>query len=202
MVVAENIHSTNSSFPVELAFFKVTQAPSSIKLKWSSVSEFNNEYFTIEKSVNRSGFVEIACIDSKEKSNASLDYSFVDEKPGEGLIFYRLKQHSYDGKTNYLALEKVTRKSETEEYSLYIEGVGPEPFDKFFNINYYSDRAGGVCVELFNKNGKNVFKYYTTADEGYNTCRFIDGEKLTEDEYTLRIANSSGAYVKKIRKKI
>ena len=103
--------------------------------------------------------------------------------------------------STYIALEKVILNSANEDLTLYIEDVGPQPFEKYFNINYFSDRDGGISVELFDKSGKKIYKTYTEANQGYNTCRFIEGQKLTDDEYTVRIANSAGAYVKKIKKR-
>ena len=55
-------------------------------------------------------------------------------------------------------------------------------------------------VEIFDEAGNNVFKAYTNSKKGYNTCRFIDGRMLTKNEYTVRLANTSAAYVKKIKR--
>jgi len=190
-------------FPVQLAYFKIVKEDiHTLELKWSTTFEFKNDFFTVEKSTNGTTFHEIGCVESAKNNDLSNDYSFLDKIEGNGVAFYRLRQTSSNERSTYIALEKVMLNNNTDDLSLYIEEVGPQPFDKFFNVNYYSQREGGVSVELFDKAGKKIYKTYTQAEQGYNTCRFIEGEKLTDDVYTVRIANSSAADVKKIRKKV
>lgn len=202
-VIAEREHIIEGDmrFPVQLAYFKVIKEIHFIELKWSTTLEYKNQYFIIEKSSNGTNFKELGTVESKKSNEKSSDYSFVDNDLSEGVIFYRLRQVSSDEKSTYIALEKIILNSANEDLTLYIEDVGPQPFEKYFNINYFSDRDGGISVELFDKSGKKIYKTYTEANQGYNTCRFIEGQKLTDDEYTVRIANSAGAYVKKIKKR-
>jgi hypothetical protein len=189
-------------FPVILAYFKTIINRKSIELKWSTIQEYNNESFIIEKSDNGTVFYEIGSVESKKSNDLSSDYSFIDYNKSEGAQFYRLKQTSSNGKSTFIALEKVKAGNEKAEMALFIEEIGPAPFNEYFNINYYSAREGGISVELFDKNGRKIYKTYITAKQGYNMCRFTDGKLLLDEEYTIRIANSSGAFVKKIRKKI
>ena len=202
----ENINAYDNhqglKFPVQLAYFKVIKNQHSLELKWSTTLEYKNEYFSLEKSPNGTDFYEVGCVDSKKNNELSSDYSFIDDDLSERVIFYRLRQVSTNDRSTFIALQKVSLNNENEDLSLYIEEIGPQPFEKYFNINYFTDRDGGVSVELFDKSGKKIYKSYTLANQGYNTCRFIEGEKLTDDEYTVRIANSSGAYVKKIKKRV
>lgn len=202
-VIAENEFNNQGAmeFPVQLAYFKVIKDINFLELKWSTTLEFKNEYFIVEKSDNGTHFKEIGTVESKKSNEKSSDYSFVDNDLSEGVIFYRLRQVSSDQKSTYIGIEKVILNNVNEYLTLYIENFGPQPFEKYFNINYFSEREGGISVELFDKSGKKIYKTYTEANQGYNTCRFIEGQKLTDDEYTVRIANSEGAYVKKIKKR-
>lgn len=201
--IAERKQNIDSymQFPVQLAYFKVVKEIHFLELKWSTTLEYKNEYFIIEKSSTGTNFKELGTIESKKSNEKSSDYSFVDNDLSEGVIFYRLRQVSSDQKSTYIALEKVILNNANEDLALYIEDLGPQPFEKYFNINYFSDRKGGISVELFDRSGKKIYKTYTEANQGYNTCRFIEGQKLTDDEYTVRIANSAGAFVKKIKKR-
>jgi hypothetical protein len=198
----EKPHVVDYVYPVQLAYFKVVKEDiHTLELKWSTTFEYKNEFFTIEKSNNGTTFYEIGCVESARNNNLSNDYTYSDNIEGNGVVFYRIRQTSSNDRSTYIALEKVNLNGDNSDLSLYIEDVGPEPFDKYFNVNYYSEREGGISVEIFDKSGKKIYKTYTEAEQGYNTCRFIEGDKLTDDTYTVRIANSSAAYVKKIRKK-
>ncbi len=190
------------SIPVELAFFTVDANGDRAEIKFATQTEYDNDYFTIEKSENGGIFTEFACIESAGGATLGSLYSITDMKPGTGMTFYRLRQTSDNGHSSYIGLEKVIMNTNETNLSLYIDHIGPQPFDKYFTIGYYSDREGGVAVEIFNKTGKKIYKSYTTASRGYNTCRFTQGADLIQNEYTVRIANSSGAYTKKIQKKI
>jgi hypothetical protein len=192
----------NINFPAMLAFFIVTPNECSVDLKWATVSEYKNKFFTIEKSFNKSDFKEIARIDANGTTKKSNDYEFTDPAPPTQLAFYRLKQVSTTGESSFVALEKVEANDQKRDSELFIENIGPEPFEKSFNINYYSEFDGGVSVELLDKEGHRIYKAYTKANKGYNTCRFMNGEYLEDDVYILRISNSNAVYVKKIKKKV
>lgn len=192
----------NMNFPAELAFFFVTPNEYTVDIKWATVSEYKNEYFILERSYNNSEFKEIARIEAHGTTKLSSDYSFTDDSLQSNLAFYRLKQVSESGESSYIALEKAEKAITGKDKDLYIENIGPQPFEKGFNINYYSEIDGGISVELIDKNGNRVFKSYTKANRGYNTCRFENGEELKDEQYTLRIANSTAVYMTKIKRKV
>jgi hypothetical protein len=201
-VTSDNIKLVTGEllFPVQLAYFKVVKDIHSLDLKWSTTIEYKNEFFTIEKSNNGTDFHEIGCVESRKSHELSNDYTFTDYNLSDGVVFYRLRQTSANEKSTFIALEKVIINDVNEDMSLYIENIGPQPFSSYFTINYFSDRKSGISVELFDKSGKKIYKSYTEASQGYNSCRFIEGNKLTDDEYTVRIANSSAASVKRVKK--
>jgi len=196
------IKFADASHPVDLAYFAAVPRPDNkVVVKWSTQSEYKNDHFVVEKSENGSEFSTLAFVPSKDKNKLGSSYSVVDNTPGKGMIFYRLKQTCENGDESFIGLEKVNMSREAVN-PLFIERVGPMAFDNSFNIGYYSDREGSIAVEIFDKSGNKIYKSYTEANLGYNTCRYISSETLADDEYTIRISNSSGAYVKKIRKTV
>jgi hypothetical protein len=191
----------NMDFPAQLAFFIVEANQYTVDVKWATVSEYKNAYFILERSYNNSDFKEIARVEGHGTTKESNDYSYTDDSLNSQIAFYRLKQVSESGESSFIGLEKGENPSVQKENELYIENVGPQPFDKGFNINYFSEIEGGVSVELIDPSGTKVFKAYATANHGYNTCHFPNGDALKEDYYTLRIANSNAVYTTRIRKK-
>ena len=186
--------------PVQLASFSANINPITVDLNWRCAAEYQNAYFILERSNNGAAFDEVGTLSSIGSLQKTSVYSFTDKTPGSGLVFYRLKQVSIDGSASFIGLEKVTRSKQNYSKSLFINDIGPKNFENFFNINYYSENEGGISVEIFDEAGNNVFKAYTNSKKGYNTCRFIDGKMLTKNEYTVRLANTSAAYVKKIKR--
>jgi len=89
------------TLPIELLFFKGECNNGSVSLNWSTISETNNDYFTIEKSDDGINFEIITIINGAGNSNTQQDYFVIDENPYKGINYYRLKQTDYDGKYEY-----------------------------------------------------------------------------------------------------
>ena len=189
-------------YPVTLASFTSTVNPITVDLKWMCAAEKDNDHFIVERSISGGEFTEIGTVSSTGSLQKCSRYTFTDNHPEAGVLIYRLRQVSPDGNSSFIAIEKTVKNDKNKDKSLYVENVEPKNFSKFINISYFAQSEGGVAVEIFNKNGENIFKAYTQAKKGYNTCRFINGEILTENEYSLRISNTSGAHVQKLKRDV
>jgi hypothetical protein len=82
-------------------------------LNWATASEVNNKYFEIERSYDAQNFEIIGKMNSKAiggNSNTLLSYQFYDHDFDHSFktIYYRLKQHDLNGKTNYSEIRFVT----------------------------------------------------------------------------------------------
>jgi hypothetical protein len=192
----------NIDFPAQIAFFIVEAGQYTVDIKWATVSEYKNAYFVLERSYNNSDFKAIAQFDAHGTTKQSNDYSYTDDSLMTNVAFYRLKQISESGESTFVGIEKAVKPQMKRDEELYIENIDQQPTDKGFNINYYSEIDGGIKVELIDMSGEPVFKSYTKAEKGYNTCRFENSEMLKENQYTLRISNSTAVYTMKVRNKL
>ncbi|MEP7170130.1 MAG: hypothetical protein ABI855_12225, partial [Bacteroidota bacterium] len=71
-----------SPLPVELLFF--TAAPvdnKEVLCSWSTASEINNDFFTVERSKNGKSFEEVEKVKGAGNSTKPLNYSFTDKNP-------------------------------------------------------------------------------------------------------------------------
>jgi hypothetical protein len=97
--------------PIELLTFS-GQAHKDVNiLEWTTVSEVNNAFFTIERSRDGTDFIAIGTEHGAGNSSELLDYSFVDSRPLQGENYYRLKQTDHDGSYEYFNTILVTQKS-------------------------------------------------------------------------------------------
>lgn len=97
-----------SVVPVSLLYFTaIPGANHSVMLNWSTVAEFNNDFFTIERSKDGTHFDLMQNIPSKGNTNSKTNYTAVDRTPFNGYTFYRLKQTDKDGKAILSQIEKV-----------------------------------------------------------------------------------------------
>lgn len=85
--------------PITLLYFQGKSWGEHNKLMWSTASEQNNDYFTIEKSEDGYVFDEIIRVKGAGNSINTLYYSEFDYDVKPGIInYYRLKQTDFDGR--------------------------------------------------------------------------------------------------------
>lgn len=99
--VNSNYVPTSFNLPVELIGFSARCNVASVTLSWSTATETNNDYFTIEKSINAEDWVPVGIVDGAGSSNELINYEFEDAEPMSGTSYYRLKQTDFDGKYEY-----------------------------------------------------------------------------------------------------
>ena len=90
-----------SVLPVALLYFKGERTDASVELEWATASEINNDYFEVERSTDGKSFETLTNISGAGNSNRKLYYTFTDENPGSGLMYYRLRQVDYDGQQSF-----------------------------------------------------------------------------------------------------
>lgn len=102
--------SLNSTpLPVELVDFNAALINKKVKLSWTTASEINNDFFTVERATkDLTQFDFIAKVNSyMHNSNVMLNYETWDENPLQGLQYYRLKQTDMDGEFTYSDLKPI-----------------------------------------------------------------------------------------------
>lgn len=85
--------------PVELLNFDATKGANNrtVDVEWTTASEINCDFFTIEKRTDLDDWSLIGTVDGAGTSTTTLNYLLVDEHPVAGNNYYRLKQVDYDG---------------------------------------------------------------------------------------------------------
>jgi hypothetical protein len=89
--------------PIELMFFTAETSNKGVNLNWATATEINNDFFTIERSLNGNNWEVIDYLTGAGNANYMIEYSFTDANPYQGVSYYRLKQTDYDGKFEYFA---------------------------------------------------------------------------------------------------
>ena len=84
--------------PIILLEFKGKQIGNVIKLKWTTLTETDNDYFTIYQSPhNLEYWYLINNIPGAGNSNQPISYTFTDTNPKSGVNYYMLSQTDYNG---------------------------------------------------------------------------------------------------------
>lgn len=110
--------NTFTPLPVTLLDFNVVPDHSFAKIIWETISEINNDYFTIERSADLSNFESVAAIPGAGNSRQQRNYSFTDIEPLPGLSYYRLRQTDYDGNYTFSGI-RTFRNNDVQQLTLY-----------------------------------------------------------------------------------
>jgi len=96
-----------STAPVSLSSFTATAKNNKSYLYWTTASERNNDYMAIERSRDGKRFTEIGQVAGAGTTDVEQTYNFVDERPFDGINYYRLRQVDFDGKSEYHRIVSV-----------------------------------------------------------------------------------------------
>ena len=91
-------YGNNNPLPVELISFEGVYIEDKVKLSWSTETEINNDYFTLERSSDGLIFTEIAQIPGNGSKERQSDYNYIDRNPVQPTSYYRLVQTDFDGR--------------------------------------------------------------------------------------------------------
>jgi len=122
--------------PVELLQFDAKLIEDKVKIWWSTASETDNDYFTVERTTNYLDYDFIAEVNSKGPGTHLLDYITYDEAPLPGLQYYRLKDTDFTGNSKYSKLVPVRyEKTQAFEIKYVLINKGSSSIDVVFHYN-------------------------------------------------------------------
>jgi hypothetical protein len=170
--------------PVELIILEGKAVANSVLLTWITASERNNDYFTLEKSVDGKNWSELTTIDGAGNSSSKNYYEFLDGNVvDDNLVYYRLKQTDFNGEYEYLKTILFEKELANFEAELY-----PNPVQNQLTINanslienlsiknslgqiVYSENqipAGKIVLQLNNLTSGNYLIQFQTENQVYN----------------------------------
>ena len=165
------------ALPVELISFQASLTQNeAVILDWSTATEINNDFFTLERSRDGVQFEEIGEVEGAGNSNQKIDYQFIDKSPYPGVSYYRLKQIDYDGKYSYSDIRSVN----------LVSGQGVQLFP--------NPVSSGGEIELSITNSEDLNGTYTI----FNTAgKTIQTGQTTNNKIKIDLA--SGLYFIELR---
>jgi len=109
------VQEQGSALPIVLVSFEGEIIGDYVKLDWVVASQVNNDYYTIEKSLDAYNWEELAILPGAGNTNTQMSYTTYDENPIIGHNYYRLTQTDYDGQFESFRPIAVTLKEERKE---------------------------------------------------------------------------------------
>jgi hypothetical protein len=96
-----NLLNGNNPLPVTLVSFTGKPVNETVVLDWATASEFNNDYFEVQRSEDGLTFETLGKVNGNGTTNVRKDYQFTDVEPIIGVNYYRLKQVDTNGAFEY-----------------------------------------------------------------------------------------------------
>ncbi len=173
--------------PISLLSFAAYCNGNNNVINWSTASETNNNYFSIEKSHDCLIFENISNISGAGNSNSLLNYSYTDTEPFSDISYYRLKQTDYDVAYTYSDIIAAS----CQKKSIEIINIYPNPTSDCFDYVIYSKEDEEIFVYVINFSGKVQISKKENIAKGLNH-KSLDVSGLASAPYYLKIETSNG----------
>lgn len=171
--------------PVSLASFTESCVDNQPHLSWTTATEYNNDYFTIERSSDAEQWEKIGTVRANGNSTTASNYEWVDQNPLTNIAYYRLSQTDFDGQTEKLKILASNCKS-----NVSIQVV-PNPNNGDFAIYGLEE---GDDISIVNNLGQNVYTAIATTN-----FMSVDLKGLNSGIYFVQLKNDSKAEIVKVQ---
>jgi hypothetical protein len=194
--------SLGAALPIELVSFEVAEADNtSVEVAWTTATEIDNDYFTIERSQNGLSFENIAEVNGAGDSNSTIDYLHYDESPLTGTSYYRLKQTDHNGKFEYFDIKAVTLDAITNKDDCVLT-VYPNPCPGNCTVQLSNCPNKGnstIAVEMIDAAGHRVFAKVPNRNyDGSFKFSLDKGNNLKPGVYFVRAGGEDESYNSKV----
>ena len=166
--------------------FNASAVPKGVKISWSTSTEANNDYFTLEYSRDGVNFEALDNIDASGNSAQTIQYNYVDEVPSAGVNYYRLCEIGFDGTQK--TFEPISIKLGESISALSVVNVYPNPVSGEFLLTYHSDEKATTTLEILNAGGKLFYSEALKSDSGVNVYDFNTKVQLPQGIYFVQLS--------------
>lgn len=179
-----------ATLPIELLDFEARKSGiSNVDIQWQTASEINNNYFTVQRSVDGLNWEDIDRIEGAGNSSVQIAYKTIDPSPYPDLSYYRLRQTDFDGTVSYSMVRSVNFLNELGQIQVFPNPVGNE-------LTVYLKKGEIESIRLFNVLGQDVTARIIISNVGSNKL-ILDLSALEAGSYFLRSNSRSSSIIKR-----
>ncbi len=174
-------NASGTALPVEMLYFEVENKAENVMLSWATVTEINNDFFTIERSQNGIDFKEIGVEKGAGNYSGTLTYQFIDKQALSGISYYRLKQTDFDASFEYTEIKSVNR----NEQKVFDVNIYPNPVSESLFVSTNSEIDSKTVLEIYDITGRKVLEQKVNEFEQNSSVK-IDVSKLLPGTYVVK----------------
>jgi hypothetical protein len=191
----------NTPLPIQLTKFAATHQNASVLLSWTTAMEVNNDFFTLEKSQDGSSFSFLTQVDGAGNSSRPINYKFSDNQLSEGILYYRLKQTDFDGKSTYSNTVSVNLGNIYNVSDITFNSVFPNPIQNEFTVQYTSSKEQSVDIKVTDITGKTIVSEKLLCSAGSNSYKYSGTDDLPTGIYIIKLSTPTKSVTKRVVKK-
>jgi len=184
--------------PINLLSFDASCNAGKININWTTATETNNHYFTVERSTDGLSWQAIATVDGAYNSSTERYYSISDPNPTGTLSYYRLKQTDYNGKIKISSTVVVNCGADEGDGNVVIF---PNPVNGFINIYIYSLKNKNAKISLYDALGKLIDEKSLNNIESDQTVFTMNISKSPDGVYFIRFTSDNFTHFERIIKR-
>ena len=179
--------------PIQLSSFTAQCDNDSVLVQWTSQTELNNDYYTIEKTSDNIHYEIVGTVKGAGTTSLPTNYSLIDHSPFAGHSYYVLSQTDFDGNSS-------TPPGSTIEFT----GCGSDiattvnAYNTTTNIevNINAVKADHFTISLTNMLGQTMFSEVRAVALGNNEISLPNN--VTPGVYVLNVRNEEVNHAQKM----
>jgi hypothetical protein len=171
---------TTSPLPIKLIYFDANCADRKAIINWATASENNNDFFTLERANDGIIFQEVGTFKAVGNSSQTMNYSFTDTDPFQGVNYYKLKQTDFNGMEEYFDIISINC---IDNNALNMK-IYPNPAGAYMTIDLMKEQDDESYVAFFDERGEVIKKIKCV-----NQLMYIDLNELESGCYIVRLFN-------------
>lgn len=168
--------------PIELISFTAKRIDNEVRLGWQTASEKNNDYFSVERSLDGINFEEIKTIKGAGDSYKILNYELIDEAPMDNISYYRLKQTDFNRRMKYSDIVSV----DANNSKALINYISPNPTSSSINFDFYAPVKGELNYDITDLTGRILMSKTELVEVGNSKINALLNE-LPNGIYFLKV---------------
>ena len=191
-----SINLSQTPLPIELVDFSAQVCGHEVCLDWTTATETNNDYFTIEKTIDGVNFEMVTKRNGAGNSTTLINYSSLDNHPYSGISYYRLKQTDFNGAYTYSKLQEVNFFTGID-FSL---NLYPNPAtNDNINLSFNAEKGKEILVVVYDAAGQESYsKVLVTQQSGENVFAMDPTGKLASGIYLITATSDDRVKSKKL----
>lgn len=172
---------------IELSNFAVDAQNKMNHITWTTLTETNNDYFEVQRSVDGLEFIGIGQVDGASNSISELNYELKDFNLIDRTYYYRLKSVDFNNTFEYSDVVMVDRSDGISPEHI---GIYPNPFQDIL----YVDHPHAQSLSLFGSDGQLIL-----SKRLFSINQKINLAYLNSGIYFIQLNDSSGLQLEAFR---